>query len=92
MEDKLKKFRNYLAEVDPLEALVNTGDKLSTEIFIVGGVIRDCFLKRIFPENPFVEIDFAVKRDTEKLARIFAKDIGGNFILLDEKTSAFRVI
>ncbi len=92
MEDKLKKFRNYLAEIDPLEALINTSDKLSAEIFIVGGIIRDFLLKRISPEVPFVEIDFAVKRDTEKLARIFAKDIGGNFILLDEKTSTFRVI
>ncbi len=57
-----------------------------TEIFLVGGALRDFLLDR-----PCLDLDFAVSHGAIKLARQFSKKIKGAFILLDEEHQCARV-
>jgi len=55
--------------------------------YIVGGFIRDWFLKR--KTN---DIDIAVSGDAITIAREVAKEIGGKFVLLDDVNNVARVV
>ncbi len=57
------------------------------DVHIVGGFLRDLVLNK--PGNP--DLDFAVERDALKLAKTFAKEIKGAYVLLDEKRGCARV-
>ncbi len=88
---RLEEFRNYLANIQPLRELIAIQNKFSVEIFLVGGIIRDFLLDRL-PTGECVEIDFAIEKDAERVARSFARKIQANFVLLDERNQTFRVI
>jgi len=55
--------------------------------YLVGGSVRDLLLQK-----PLKDIDFAIKTDTIKLAREFARQTNGSFVLLDEFFSIGRVV
>jgi len=54
--------------------------------FLVGGALRDYFLKK-----ECSDFDFATSRHAIKIARAFAKKIHGAFVLLDEEHHCARV-
>lgn len=55
--------------------------------YIVGGFLRDVLIGRITSD-----IDLAVKGDAISLARDLANELGGKFVLLDERRAIARVI
>ncbi len=61
--------------------------RLADNSYLVGGSVRDILLKRAL-----IDLDFAIKGDSIKLARELAKKIKGSFVLLDEEFSIGRVV
>ncbi len=57
------------------------------EIFVVGGFLRDLFLKKIS-----LDLDFAVNKKTENFSYNFSKNIKGAFIELDEENKSYRIV
>ncbi|HQA04602.1 MAG TPA: hypothetical protein PKZ17_07730 [Thermodesulfovibrio thiophilus] len=62
-------------------------ENLYDKSYLVGGSVRDLLLQK-----PLKDIDFAIKADTIKLAREFARQTNGSFVLLDEFFSIGRVV
>ncbi|MDP2652505.1 MAG: HD domain-containing protein [Candidatus Omnitrophota bacterium] len=56
-------------------------------VYLVGGFLRDHFLKR-----PCLDFDFAVEKNAVAFARAFAKKIQGAFVLLDAEHGCGRVV
>lgn len=55
--------------------------------YLVGGAVRDLLLKRrIF------DLDFALPKDTVKVAKMIADQLGGGFFILDPERETCRVI
>ncbi|MCM8765748.1 MAG: HD domain-containing protein [Candidatus Omnitrophica bacterium] len=88
---KLEKLRDYLINIPFLERLSLLQDKLLVEIFIVGGIIRDFLLER-WDKEKTIELDFAVSRETKRVAQLFARQINGYFVVLDEEKRTYRVL
>ncbi len=57
-----------------------------TQVFLVGGFVRDYLLGR-----PKMDFDFAVEHDALKFARGFATKIKGAYVVLDEERGCARV-
>ena len=57
------------------------------ELYLVGGWVRDELLGR-----PSCDIDLAISEEAEELAREFAWESGGKFVLLDEANQVARVV
>src|SRR3972149_9559183 len=57
--------------------------------YLVGGTVRDWILGC---QKETLEIDLAVEKDALNLARLFAKEVNGTFILLDEGHGSARVV
>ncbi len=60
---------------------------LHIEVYLVGGYVRDWLLRKFSRD-----LDFAVKGDAIKLARIVANRFGGSFFPLDEERDTGRAI
>ncbi|MDD4909758.1 MAG: HD domain-containing protein [Candidatus Omnitrophica bacterium] len=58
-------------------------------LYIVGGFLRDIFLKR---RKDVVDIDFAVGRNAVAFARGFARQIKAGFVVLDKARGCARVV
>lgn len=58
-----------------------------TEVYLVGGSVRDLLL-----EHPSRDLDFAVAGDAMRLAREVANKFGGFFVPLDEERCTSRVV
>lgn len=63
---------------------------LDLEIFIVGGFLRNIFLKKYFLNS--IDIDFALNKNTKTFSHNFSKKIKSPFICLDEKNDSYRII
>ncbi len=59
----------------------------SMEVYVAGGAVRDWLLHR-----ESMDLDLVVSDRAIDLARDFARDIGGTFVLLDEREEIARVI
>jgi len=55
--------------------------------FIVGGVVRDILLG-----NEIKDIDIAIKGDSLTIAKKFAEEISGSFVLLDAEFQTARIV
>ncbi len=53
----------------------------------MGGLLRDLLLGR-----ETKDLDLVPEQDTEEFARSFASEVGGSFVLLDEKNRIYRVV
>jgi len=53
----------------------------------VGGLLRDLLLGR-----ETRDLDLVPEQDAEEFARSFASEVGGSFVLLDEKNRIYRVV
>ncbi|MBI5211773.1 MAG: CCA tRNA nucleotidyltransferase [Nitrospirae bacterium] len=60
---------------------------LTDNAFVVGGAVRDILLG-----NDMKDIDIAVKGDSLNIAKKFAEETGGSFVLLDAEFQTARVI
>ncbi len=72
-----------------LKLFVDFSEKhsLIDNAFIVGGSVRDILLG-----NEIKDIDIAVKGDSLNIARKFAEETGGSFVLLDAEFQIARVV
>ncbi len=72
-----------------LKLFTNFSEKhsLTDNAFIVGGAVRDILL-----EKELKDIDIAIKGDALNIAGKFAKEVGGTFVLLDEKFGVARIV
>ncbi len=74
--------KNYI-----LTRIINIAGHSKREVYLVGGLIRDLFLRR-----ESFDFDFAVDKDALKFARFVSRKIGGNFVVLDREHGSARVI
>jgi len=70
-----------------LKLLLNFANKSNRKIFLVGGSLRDLLLGR-----ETKDFDFVPEGDVEKFAKNFASEVGGSFVLLDDKNRIYRVV
>lgn len=75
-----------LAQYPALRSLKDLACEKRTDVFLVGGFLRDCLLGR-----PGHDFDFALKKGAVPFARLFAKKIKGAFVLLDAERGCGRV-
>jgi poly(A) polymerase len=57
------------------------------QVYFVGGVLRDHFLNR-----DLADIDLVVEGPTRAIARRFADEINGSFVVLDNARAIYRVV
>jgi tRNA nucleotidyltransferase/poly(A) polymerase len=77
-------FNKYIQYV--LKTLIHIL-KPDEAVYLVGGVVRDLFLIR-----DIYDIDFAVKGNVRKIARLFADNINAPFFMLNESFDTARVV
>lgn len=78
-----------LLQNEPLIKKVTAlGKRQSRKIYLVGGLLRDLLLG----VEELLDFDFAVDKDSVSLAKIFSDQIGGSFVLLDEKHGCGRAV
>ena len=70
-----------------LKLLLNFINKSNRKTFLVGGSLRDLLLGR-----ETKDFDLVPETDAERFARNFASEVGGSFVLLDEKNKIYRVV
>jgi len=70
-----------------LKKIVTYTKKKNLHLYLVGGFLRDYFLK--IPNN---DIDFVTSADAEKFGQLLAKKIKASFVRLDEKNKIYRVV
>ncbi|MCK9574161.1 MAG: HD domain-containing protein [Candidatus Omnitrophica bacterium] len=63
--------------------------KHKTSIWLVGGVLRDLFLKR---KKDLTDFDFCVEKKVLSIVKEFSKKTSSKFIVLDEEEGSYRVI
>ncbi|MFZ6007893.1 MAG: hypothetical protein ACOYU2_09620, partial [Nitrospirota bacterium] len=72
-----------------LELFIDFAEKegIATDSFIVGGAVRDILLGK-----ELKDIDIAVKGDAINIAKRFAQEINGSFVLLDKEFGIARIV
>ena len=85
--DQLKKLRTWLIREPVFRTLQETADRLGSACFLTGGLVRDWFLGR-----PTQDIDLAVSCRALELARDFAENTQGTFVLLKKEQATARVV
>ena len=61
----------------------------NTEIYLVGGFLRDLILNT---DRESFDFDFALSGDVKSISKRFAKSIGGSWVSLDELNQTYRVV
>jgi len=70
-----------------LKLILDFVNKSKKKVFLVGGCLRDLLLGR-----ETKDFDLVPEGNAEKFARSFASEVGGSFVLLDEKNRIYRVV
>ena len=72
-----------------LELFIDFAEKqgIADNVFIVGGAVRDILLG-----NELKDIDISVKGDAINIAKRFAQEIDGSFVLLDKELGIARIV
>jgi len=83
---KLKKLKNDAV----LKVLNGVARQLRVKVYLVGGTVRDLFIKRNTAER--IEWDFAVNKGAFKLGKILATHLNASYIILDKKNKTARLI
>ncbi|MFH1359505.1 MAG: HD domain-containing protein [Candidatus Omnitrophota bacterium] len=82
----MKTFASSLYQSPQFKIIQNIAKKKKIKIYLVGGFLRDCLLKR-----ECFDYDFAVSRGALDVAKTFARKIKGAFVLLDHERGCGRV-
>jgi len=77
-KETIKKFIKYLCEAEK---------KYNTDIYLVGGFLRDHYLKK-----ESYDLDFIVSCNAKDTAMWFRNKTKGVFIILDEDEKTYRVV
>lgn len=76
-------------EKNMLKAILGLAKARNKKLFIVGGILRDIFLKRK-KENP--DIDFCLKDGAINFGKLAAKKMHSGFVVLDKAHGACRLV
>ncbi len=71
-----------------LKIILNLSRKRHISVYLVGGCIRDCLLRR----EPVLDFDFAVNSHSLQFAKALSKKLNSAFVLLDEPHGCARVV
>lgn len=82
LTSKLKKIPHF-------STLATLAARRKVNIWLVGGFLRDSYLKL---SKPLRDFDFCVEKNTTALAREFARKLKAKCIVLDKHTESLRVI
>jgi poly(A) polymerase len=72
-----------------LSLISSIAKKRKINIWLVGGFLRDVYLKK---NKESFDFDFCVERDVFSIVREFARNISSKIIVLDERQGSLRVI
>lgn len=78
-----------LKKIPKINKISRLAKKSGINLWLVGGVLRDAYLQL---DKDLTDFDFCVEKDIEAYVQKAAKVIEGKLIVLDEKTSSFRII
>jgi len=79
----------YIDSIPHIRKLIQYSRKENIELYLIGGMLRDIYLKR---QELTKDFDFAVMNHARKAASGFASRTGGTFIVLDKETESYRVV
>ncbi len=78
-----------LKKIPHLSALSSISRKYKIDLWLIGGFLRDSYLKK---PKELLDFDFCVEKNTLKLVKAVAKKLATKFIVLDKKQQSYRVI
>lgn len=87
-ERRLTLLNNKIRTIPHISKLKKLSRDYNVDIYLVGGFLRDIFLKAGAKED----FDFALSRSTDKLARAFSKITKGRLVILDKALRNVRVV
>lgn len=79
---EMRDLKREIKKIPYLRRLKKIAELYRINIYLVGGFLRDFFLKSSLEARDF---DFALNRNVFSLARKFSAAIGGSFVVLDRK-------
>jgi len=84
---KLKKFKNN----NILKQIINVSDEKKLDVYLVGGALRDLFIKQTDSKKA-IDWDFTVKSGALELAKQVARKLKAHYVVLAENHKTARVI
>lgn len=78
-----------LRRIPHIKEIQNLAQKKKIKIWLVGGFLRDSYLKA---SGELTDFDFCVEENIEKFLKELAKIIQGKMIILDKRLLSFRII
>ena len=72
-----------------LRLIINASKGYSQEIYLVGGYLRDLFLKR---KKAIFDFDFAVSSSAIKISRQISRSLKSPFVVLDKEHGSSRIV
>ena len=71
---------------DHIASIIKTINNTETDLYIVGGAIRDFLLNR-----PIEDIDFVIKNNIKEVVENIAHSLKSSYFALDEKRNTYRI-
>lgn len=82
-------LQKYIHFIPYLKDIAAYAKRNRVDVYLVGGVLRDYFLKR---KEAFKDFDFAVQQGAKGLAEYVARRSKGTLVVLDDDTRSYRVV
>jgi poly(A) polymerase len=84
-----KAFAAFAQHIPHLSLISKIAQKQKVNVWLVGGFLRDLYLKK---NKKFYDFDFCVEKNVRKFVHSFSKETASKSITLDETQGSFRVI
>ncbi len=85
--DQIKNLRSYVVGHPFFRILLQIAQEAGAEVYLVGGLVRDRLLGR-----ETQDWDLTLSQKALRIARIFAEQTGGTFVLLRQEGETARVV
>lgn len=85
--DQIKNLRPWVVDHYLFKILLKISQEIGVEVFLIGGLVRDRLLGR-----ETLDVDLTLSQEALKVARLFAEQTGGTFVLLREEGEMARVV
>lgn len=72
-----------------LSVISHIGRKYNVNVWLVGGFLRDIYLK---PKKDLADFDFCVEKDVLTVVKEFAGRFSSKFIILDKDVQSYRIV
>ncbi|RKY33272.1 MAG: hypothetical protein DRP74_00105 [Candidatus Omnitrophota bacterium] len=82
-------FKDCLKDQKILKEILKLAKKRKLKVYLVGGYLRDIFLKRE-KENP--DIDFCLKKNAIAFGRVVSRHLKAGFVILDKAHGCSRAV